>query len=389
MAVRKPITPEMIEANKYIIDEYFDPDFGIDMVEHLMQHIDRLYFRSEFIGFDPLPERNDPERPLIFCSNHSGNAFPWDAIVFVAMLAKRANYNFRYCVRALTAPMLSMSTLMNPFLVENFWKRGGGIDATFLNFSTMMHNPEANVLIFPEGVPGIGKGFNKRYQLQRFSSSFVRHAIKYRTDIIPYSTVNGEYINPYNMKSDLINRIVQKFGIPFIPVGIMTLLVPFQPWLFYFGFPCKMYFVMGKRIKAYEMIDKPYEEITEAEFREITDKIQRQMQEELNEAVKKYGRKPYQVKELFARWRQNWRKFPFFIPIFWPSLFLEFDRLSRKGRVQPLRINIWNGLKAHLKNPISFAFYIPLLGWIPILIRGYRERRDFQRKEAENRRNRQ
>ena len=84
MPARKPITQEMIEANKYIIDEYFDPDFAVDLVEHLVQYIDQLYFRSEFIGFDPLPERNNPERPLIFCSNHSGNAFPWDAIVFVA-----------------------------------------------------------------------------------------------------------------------------------------------------------------------------------------------------------------------------------------------------------------------------------------------------------------
>ena len=380
MQQRKPITPEMIDANKGIFDEHFDPDFAIDLVEHLMQHIDRLYFRSEFIGFDPPPERNDPERPLIFCSNHSGMAFPWDAIVFVSMLALRNGYDFKKSVRALTAPMLSMSTLMNPFLVENFWKRGGGVDASFLNFSTMMQYQESNLLVFPEGVPGIGKGFNKRYQLQRFATSFVRHAIKYRTDLIPYSTVNGEFINPLNVKSDFVNMLSQKVGIPFIPVGLMTLFVPLQPWLFYFGFPCKLTFVMGKRIKPYEMIDKPYEEITDDEFQEIADRIKEQMQTELNEAVKKYGKQPYRFRELFKLWRKNLRDLPYFMPLLWPSLFAEFDRLARKGRVQPLKINLYKGLKAHLKNPITFAFYIPLLGWIPILIRGYRERKQLSRK---------
>jgi hypothetical protein len=78
---------------------------------------------------------------------------------------------------------------------------------------------------------------------------------------------------------------------------------------------------------------------------------------------------------MFASWRGEMRRFPFFVPPLWPSLFNEFDRLSRKGRVHQLKFNLWRGFKAHWKNPITFAFYIPILGWIPILIRGYRDRR--------------
>ena len=375
MPSRDPITPEMIEANRKIYSAHFDPAFAVDMVEHLIQHISDLYFRASFVGFDPMPERNLPERPLILASNHSGMSFPWDAIIFAAMLTKLNNYDFNKSVRALTAPMLSMSTLMNPFLVDHFWKRSGGIDATFLNFSTMMHYPDSHVLVYPEGVPGIGKGFNHRYQLQRFATSFVRHAICYRSDIIPFATVNGEYINPYNLKSDWVNALAQKMGIPFIPVGFMTLLIPFQPWLFYFGFPARLTYVMGKRIRAYEMIDKPYDAISNAEFEDIADRVKVQMQDELNVAVSKYGQQPYRPGELFAGWRKNLRKFPFFLPPLWPSLFNEFDRLAKQGRVHALKINLLRGFKAHWKNPISFAFYIPILGWIPILIRGYRDRR--------------
>ncbi len=380
MPQRKPITPEMIEANKHIYDEYFDPQYAIDLVKYLLNDIDRLYFRSRFIGFDPMPERNNPDHPLIFASNHSGMSFPWDGMIFASMLAKRNQFEFRKAVRALAAPMLSKSTLMNPFLVENFWKRCGGIDATFLNFSTMMHYPDANILIYPEGVPGIGKPFTKRYQLQRFATSFVRMAIRYRTDIIPFATVNGEYINPYNLKSDLVNKLAQKIGIPFIPVGLMTLLVPFQPWMFYFGFPAKLTYVMGARIKAYEWIDKPYEDITDEEFQEIANRVKAQMQSELNAAVEKYGKKPYQCKELLSRWRKNPHKFPYFLPCFWPSLFAEFDRLYQRGELRGPKINLFRSWRAFIKNPINFAFFIPILGWIPIFIKGFRRNQAGARK---------
>ncbi len=376
MPHRKPVTLEMIEANKKIYDEYFEASRNADFVEQLMTPIDRLYFRSRFIGFDETPERNNPDHPLIYISNHSGMAFPWDAIVFVSMFFKRNKFDFSKSVRALTAPMLSKSTLMNPFLVENFWKRGGGIDASFLNFNTMMFYQHSNLLVYPEGVPGIGKPFSKRYQLQRFATSFVRMAIKYETDVIPFATVNGEYVNPYNLKSDFVNKIAQKLGIPFIPLGLMTLLIPLQPWMFYFGFPAKLTYVMGKRIKPYEMIDKPYEKITDEEFQQIADRIKAQLQTELNAAVEKYGKKPYQVKELFSRWRKNKRKFPYFIPSFWPSLFAEFDRLSRKGRVKEMKVDVFSGLRAFRRHPVNIAFFVPILGWIPILVKGYRKRSD-------------
>ncbi len=364
-----------IEANKKIYTEHFDPEFTEDLVSHVLSLIDRFYFRSKFIGFDNLPERNNPDRPLIYAANHCGMAFPWDAIIFSAMLFKRNKFNFKHSVRPLASPLLSQINLMNPFLLTNFWRRAGGIDATFLNFETMMQYQEANLLIYPEGIPGIGKGFNRRYQLQRFATSFIRMSIKYRTDVVPYASVNGEYINPYNLESKLLNRLTSLIGIPFLPIGIMTLLIPLQPWLFYFGFPAKLTFVMGERIKPYAMIDKPYEEISDDEFQEVAERVKDQMQANLDAAVAKYGQQPYQCRELFASWKGKLSRFPFFIPAFWPSIFAEFERFSKKGRVRSLKINFWTGLRAFLKNPITIAFFIPILGWIPILLRGYSSKR--------------
>jgi len=368
------LTPR-IKENQKIYDEYFDEEYPAQLVKYVLDPIDKFYFRSRFIGFEAMPQRNNPDHPLIWASNHSGMAFPWDAIIFTSQLFKRNNHKFQNSVRALTAPMLSYSKLMNPFLIPDFWKKCGGIDATSLNFETMMFYQKSNLLVYPEGVPGIGKGFDKKYQLQRFSTSFIRVSLKYRTDIIPFATVNGEYINPYNLKSEFLNKIVHKIGIPFLPVGLMTLLIPFQPWLFYFGFPAQLTYVMGRRIKPYEIVDKPLKKITEQDIAYLTEVVKNQMQEELYEAERKYGQKPYQVKHLFKIWVKNYKKFPFFVSCFWPSLFNEFDRLYKTRKVKTVRVSFLSGIRAFFHNPMMFAFFLPILGWIPILIHGLKGRR--------------
>lgn len=367
------LTP-LIRENQKICAEFLDREFAVNLVKDVLNPLDQCYFRSEFIGFEPFPERHHPDRPLIFASNHSGMAFPWDGIIFTARLFARSNYDFTKAVRVLVAPMLLQSTLMNPFLVENFWKRVGGVAATSLNFETMMQFPESNILVYPEGVPGIGKGFDKKYQLQRFATSFIRTSLKYQTDIIPFATVNGEYINAYAYHSDTVNRLVNKIGIPFLPIGLMTLLIPFQPWLFYFGFPAKLTYVMGKRIKPYELLDKPLGKITEDDIAQLTVRVRRQMQDELDAAVRKYGAKPYATREFFASCQKNVKRFPFFLPFFWPSLFAEFERRQREHDGSDFKLRFWDGLRAFLKRPLNFAFFFPILGWIPILWRGYRQR---------------
>ena len=360
----------LIDENKHIYHEYFDLDYLKSILDNVCGFFDKYYFRVRFIGFDTIPERNNPARPLIYASNHSGMAFPWDAMVFGAGLLKLTDCDMRRCARGLAAPMLSQTKLMHPYLIEDFWKIVGGVDATSLNFETMMHQEESNVLIYPEGVPGIGKGFNRKYQLQRFSTSFVRMAIKYKTDVIPVSTVNGEYINPYSYNSPLVTKLVNKIGIPFLPLGLTLLLVPLQPWTFYMAFPANLTYVMGKRIKPYEMTDKPFEELTRNDFLEIADRIKDQMQEELNQAVLEYGKRPYDLKSLIKTTMQNLTKLPFSFPWGWPLIMLEHHRLARKGNYPiQMKYGFFSIFKMLFNNPRAIWFYIPIFGWIPIIFR--------------------
>lgn len=365
-----------IEENKVIYTEYLDKEFVITLIENVLQVVDESYFRSVFIGFKNLPERNNPKHPLIYASNHSGMAFPWDAIIFSGGLLKKHGYDWKQSVRPLTAPMLSATTLMNPFLMKNVWKRSGGIDATSLNFETMMHYQGAELLIYPEGVPGIGKGFNHKYELQRFSTSALRMSLKYKTDIIPFATINGEYINPHVYSIKVVNRLSSKVGIPFIPIGLLTPFILLQPWIFYMAFPAKLFYVMGDRISPYKMITKPYSEITREDLVELSNRIHDEMQVQTNIAVEKWGKNPYQMKEFWKRFRKNLNKFPFNMPFGWPLIFTEyerqFNRYQKTGKEVKLNLGRGSFFRFIFKNPIVICYFLPIIGWIPLLIKGYR-----------------
>jgi 1-acyl-sn-glycerol-3-phosphate acyltransferase len=323
------------------------------------------------VGFDNLPPRNNPAAPLIFATNHSGMAFPWDAIIFISQIAAR-EMPMHDGIRALISPMLTKYPYMCPFLIDDLWFKVGCINATLLNFETAMSLNESNVLIFPEGIDGIGKGFDKRYQLQPFKTSFLRMSIRYKTDIIPFMTVNGEYNNPlaYNWKP--LTKLVRKFGMPFFPLGVLACLAAFQPWIFYISLPSRLTFVIGEPIHVYEMVDKPYEQLTQQELKVLGEKIRQQWQQQLLDARKTYGKKYYDIRSLLkAMWRHK-RYFLRYFPPFWPFVMTYFD-VNYDANIgdESLRITLRKCLKTIIKRPWVLAMYMPILGWVIIALRSW------------------
>lgn len=366
-----------IEGNKHILSSHFDKEFMVSLNEEIIPLLDH-YFRPELVGFDEMPDRNNPDRPLIYACNHSGMAFPWDAIIFGSKLFQKHHYDFSKLFRPLAAPMLSASNLMNPFLLKDLWKRVGAVDATGLNFETMMRQNDTNLLIYPEGVPGIGKGFNRKYQLQTFSTSMIRMAIKYKTDILGISCINGEYINPFSYTSRRLNKLVNKIGVPYLPVALQTPLLLLQPWLFYYAFPAKLTYVLGNRYRPSDMVgDKAWEDVSLEEIKRVRDEIQADMQQELGKNVLLYGKKPYRWAQVVRNLVKHWRDLPYWTPIGWPALFTEFDRRSREGESPKGVIRGWFQFwRIVFRNPIVLAYFIPVIGWIPILGRGLKGRRE-------------
>lgn len=365
---------EEIEANKYIY-EHFDVNYVKQLNNAIFDILQASYFRPVFVGFEEMPERNDPDHPVILASNHSGMAFPWDAIIFGCGLMKRFDYNPNKIFRPIIAPKLSGIPAMHPFFMKGSWYTSGGVDASFLNFETMMEYPNGHLLIYPEGVPGIGKGFNRKYQLQRFATSFIRMSLKHKTDILPYSTVNAEYVVPYMYSLDFVNKQFHKIGVPYMALGIFTIFLIF-PWAFYLAFPVKMHFVMGKRISPYKWVSKPYEELSEKDIYQICDRVHNMMQKDLDAAVKSYGQAPFHFKEFVQKMWQHRHYFPYNLPPFWPFVFHEFERqwIDERKYITQEDININTGWGAFFvlvwRNPITLAYFIPIIGWFILILYG-------------------
>ena len=371
--------PPFIQANQHIYRDYFREEFTQTLDDNVLWLLDRVWFRSRLVGFEPYPQRNNPDRPLIFASNHSGMAFPWDAIISLSHLWRylmRTRGHLRDLPRPLSAPMLSATKLMNPYLITDFWKKCGSVDATTLNFETMMYYQEHNLMLYPEGVPGIGKGFNRKYQLQRMATSMLRMSLMHGTDIMPFYTINAEYLNPYAYSFEWINRLTKKIGIPFLPITLLLLLVLIQPWAFYLALPAQLTYVMGTRIRPTELTDKQHDELSRDELLAISEQIRQRMQVEMDAAVRAHGQHPYRWRELWQRIKENRRYFPFFLPFAWPAVFTEFERRFVRNGERDFRMQLdrpgafWQML---WRNPLVLAYFIPLLGWIPLAIKGYRD----------------
>ena len=175
---------------------------------------------------------------------------------------------------------------------------------------------------------------------------------------------------------EMQNRIINKIGIPFLPVALITLFIPLQPWIFYMGFPAKLTYVLGKKIKPYEMTNKSIEELSYEEMVEIKEEVRRKMQVQLTDAVAKYGKRPYHLREFFAVTFKNLNKLPFSMPFGWPLLFEHFNILWKNNKIdeKPFKLGFLSSLKIIFKSPKQLFFYLPIIGWIPLLVKGLRKK---------------
>ena len=359
----------------------FDQDVSVAFTKQVVNLLNDVYFRTRLVGFDAWDERSNPAAPLIYVSNHSGMALPWDAVAFVAMLFRRFGYEYDKTLRTLITPFFTRVGLLSLYQVPTVLTRSGGVEATFRNFEAAMRLARGHVLVYPEGLRGIGKGFDKRYQLQRVSTSVVRMALKYRTDIVHFASVNGEYIHPFAYRSEWLNRVGKRLlGLPFLPFTVLLPLIVLQPWVFYMAFPANLTFVRKSRIGWRELRgwsrgaaepgggERPAE-AGEEEIRAIRDRLQVRLQAELDEAEATYGRQPFGWRSFWRQLTRHWRSFPLWLPVGWPLLFWEFERQYARGlpEDEPLALNGMSVLRIVAAQPWLLAYYVPVLGWLPLL----------------------
>lgn len=348
----------------------FDLAISTAFTKQVVNLLNDVYFRTRLIGFDEWDERNNPDAPLIYVSNHSGMALPWDAVAFVAMLFRRFDYAYDKSLRTLITPFFTRVGLLAIYQVPDILTRSGGVEATFQNFEAAMRLKTGNVLVYPEGLRGIGKGFDRRYELQRVSTSVVRMALKYKTDIVHFASVNGEYIHPFAYRSELLSRIGKRLlGLPFLPLTILLPFILLQPWVFYMAFPANLTFVRKSRIAWRDLSTEAVEDLDDAQVGAIRDRLHARMQRELTEAEETYGRSPFGWSSFWRQLRRHWKSFPLWLPVGWPLLFWEFQRQFTRNPSPDMRFALRPSSIFHILShqPWLLAYYLPIVGWIPIL----------------------
>ena len=159
--------------------------------------------------------------------------------------------------------------------VSVFMARIGQIVGTPDNCRRLLNNDEA-ILVFPEGARGISKTFDRRYQLERFGTGFMRLALETNTPIVPVAVVGAEEQAPaiYDAKS------VAKFlGMPAFPI---TPTFPLLGPLGLLPLPTRYRIYFGKPIQ-FEGDGDEEDEVVQRQIDQVKSEINRMLERGLNE----------------------------------------------------------------------------------------------------------
>lgn len=184
-----------------------DPEVAKSAVT-ILSFFHRLYFRTEVFGLDNIP----PSRVLLV-ANHSGQ-IPIDGAILGTSLFLDLD------PPRVGRAMIEKWAVTLPF-ASTFFNKVGQVVGVPENARRLLNMEEA-LIIFPEGVRGVGKPFDKRYQLQDFGSGFMRLAIETNTPVVPVAIVGAEeqYVNLGNL--DWAARALRIPSFPLVP----QLLIP-------------------------------------------------------------------------------------------------------------------------------------------------------------------
>jgi 1-acyl-sn-glycerol-3-phosphate acyltransferase len=253
-------------------DDGFDA-YGKDpaVISALRPALDTLldrWFRLTIEGQSLVP----PMGRVIFVANHGG-ALPWDTVVLFGALLRATGREVRPLVEdpVITAPFLG--TLMS---------RIGGVRASQENATRLLSRDEA-VLVFPEGMQGLGKSWRRRHQLQRFGrGGFVRLAVRTQTVLVPVAVVGGEETSPLLGKVEALKALLPDMA-PWLPI---TPLFPLLGPLGLLPLPARWRIRVGEPINPADHVSEEGDAVA---VNALASRIRDRIQKDVSELVEARG----------------------------------------------------------------------------------------------------
>jgi 1-acyl-sn-glycerol-3-phosphate acyltransferase len=185
------------------VDEFgYDPVFD-SFLRPLFDFLYETYWRVETYGMLNVPR----EGKVLLVGNHSGS-LPYDAAMLKYAIQKEhpAHRPLRFMVEDFLFHFPFLGTLMNRF---------GGVRASQDNAASLLDRDLA-VVVFPEGVKGLGKLYRDKYHLARFGrGGFVRLCLRTGAPLVPVAFIGPEEIHPMLYRE---TKLASLLGLPYIPV---------------------------------------------------------------------------------------------------------------------------------------------------------------------------
>ncbi len=221
---RRLLPPDLVRRCEQVqVDDAghgFDP-FGMSHDGVLMgvlatRFLYERWFRVDSHGVDRIPA----EGPVVVAVNHSG-MLPLDALMIAADVIRQGPTG--------RVARVAMDHFVPdlPFVASVFTGAGGFGGSRGNSHAILARG--GLLLVFPEGVPGIGKPFSRRYQLQPFREGHAEIAIQHQAPIVPCAVIGAEEQWPQLLKIPF----VKAFGAPYLPVPATPLPLPVRYHLWY------------------------------------------------------------------------------------------------------------------------------------------------------------
>jgi 1-acyl-sn-glycerol-3-phosphate acyltransferase len=189
-----------------------------------------VYWRADVYGIENVPT----EGAALLAANHSGTIPVDGAMLKIAMLKEHGRNPW----------LLAADLAFKIPVFRDVIRVAGNARADRAETVALLRRGEL-IGVFPEGFKGIGKGWSKRYRLQRFGrGGFVEVALETGAPIIPVAIIGGE--ETYPMIADL-KPLARRLGLPYFPITpTFPLLGPLgaiplpSKWIIAFGEPMPM-----------------------------------------------------------------------------------------------------------------------------------------------------
>jgi 1-acyl-sn-glycerol-3-phosphate acyltransferase len=268
--IRPDLEERVDRAVVHVNSAGFD-DWGLDpktikATISVTEWIYRKYFRVKAENIDRIPAGR-----CMLIANHGGQ-IPIDGMLIAMSVLLDGN------PPRIVREMVERWFPKLPF-ISTWFMRCGGMVGDRRNCRILLDREEC-VLVFPEGVKGVGKTIYERYQLQKFGTGFMRLALEAKAPIVPVAVIGCEETYPGILS---LKKAAKLLGAPYLPV------TPFFPLLGPLGMlplPARVTLRFGEPMRFDADPDAP-----DAEIQKLVEQVRSSLDGEIQVGLKERGDK--------------------------------------------------------------------------------------------------